>query len=103
MMRPLARSPWKLHRSVASAPSIPAPPTMQPSSHAPRALAACAAAIALAACADDPIQPPGKSLPPASAPRFSVAADASPSDLGTLGGSDSRAPAINDSGHVVGF
>ncbi len=76
---------------------------MQRSSRSHRALAAYAIVVGLAACADDPIQPRAKELPPSSPASFALADNAPATDLGTLGGADSRATSINDSGHVVGM
>jgi probable HAF family extracellular repeat protein len=66
------------------------------------ALTACAALLNLAACADDPVQPRPEILRPPARPSFAVASDAPATDLGSLGGADSRATSINNSGHVVG-
>jgi probable HAF family extracellular repeat protein len=68
-----------------------------------RALAACTAVLTFAACADDPVQPRDTNLSPTSRPSFALADGAPAIDLGTLGGNNSRATAINDSGAVVGY
>lgn len=61
-------------------------------------------AAALVACSEDGSSPTGADAPAASAsPAATAAATYSVKDLGTLGGTDAGANAINDQGGVVGW